>query len=111
MILPSCSKLNGEYVSFADADAIKAKQNSKGLSSDTRVSTTDGSSGEIGNMCPPELMKSFGVSDNNKCTKTRATEINKIPAKLFHHTALPFNVVESDELKDFIKASLCLAYH
>ncbi len=56
------------------------------------------------------MLKSLGVSDNNKCTKTRDIEINKLMAKLFHHNALHLNLVESDELKDFIKA-LCSAYY
>ncbi len=43
----------------------------------------------------------FGILDYNKCAKPRATEINKLLEKLFHHIALPFDLVESDELADF----------
>ena len=95
---------------FSDVDAFKVEHNSKGVSSDTRVLTTDGSSREIGSQDQPKMLKSLGVSDNKKSTKAQAIEINKLLAKLFHHNALPFNVVESDEFKDCIKA-LCLAYY
>jgi len=74
------------------------------MSSDTRASTIVGSSREIGSLHQPELLKSLGVSDYNKCTRGRPIAINKLMAKLFHHNALPFNLVKSDELKDFIKA-------
>jgi hypothetical protein len=110
LILPSSRKLNAEYLSFADAAAIKAEQDSIARSSDTRASTTAGSSREIGSLHQPELLKSLGVSDYNKCSRSRAIEINKLLAKLFHHNALPFNLVESEELKDFIKA-LSPAYY
>ncbi len=68
LILPSSRKLNAEYLSFADDAAIKAEQDSIARSSDTRVSRTAGSSREIGSLHQPELLKSLGVSDYNKCT-------------------------------------------
>jgi len=36
--------------------------------------------------------------------------LNKKLAKSFHNNALPFNLVESDEFVDFVKA-LCPAYY
>jgi hypothetical protein len=95
---------------FADADAIKAEQHSKGLSNETNVSATDGSTREMCSMSQPELLKNLGVADNNKCSRLRANDINKLLAKFFHNNALPFNLVESDDLKELIKA-LCPAYY
>ena len=57
-----------------------------------------------------DLLTSLGVSDYNKCSKARALELNKKLAKFFHCNAIPFNLVESDELADFVNA-LCPAYY
>ncbi len=96
----------------SDAAALKVERSSSnGLSNDTRGSGTGGSSRDVtGSHDQPELLKTLGVSDNNKCTRQRAAEINKKLAKFFHHNALPFHLVESDELADLVKA-LCPAYY
>ncbi len=52
----------------------------------------------------------MGFADNNKCTKQRVVDINPKLAKFFHHNALPFNLVESEEFADFVK-ELCPAYY
>ena len=46
----------------------------------------------------------------DKYNKARAIEINYKLAKFFHNNAIPFNIVESDELSDLVLA-LCPAYH
>ncbi len=56
-----------------------------------------------------DLLKTLGVCDNNTCSKARALELNTKLAKFFHCNAIPFNLVESDELAYFVNA-LCLAY-
>jgi len=56
------------------------------------------------------LLKNLGVTDPNKCSKARALELEKKLARLFHFNAILFNLVESDELADFIKA-LCPTYY
>jgi len=43
------------------------------------------------------------VSDSKKCTKQRDADVNKKLAKFFHHNALPFNLVKSDELANLVK--------
>jgi hypothetical protein len=58
----------------------------------------------------PQLLKTLGFVDNNKCTKQRDTLINMKLAKLFHCNALPFNLVESEEFADFVR-ELCPAYY
>jgi hypothetical protein len=69
--------------------------------------STGGSDGVTGQ---PDMLKNLNVSDNNKCNKARAIEINYKLAKFFHNNAIPFNIVESDELSDLMLV-LCPAYH
>ena len=57
-----------------------------------------------------ELLKNLGVTDNNKCSRLWANDITKLLAKFFYNNAISFNLVESDELKELIKA-LCPAYY
>ncbi len=105
VILSTYCKLSVILLSFADAAAIKRENDNKGLSDSTRASSNaNGTSTDSGQHNQPELLKNLGVFDNNRCNKARANEMNKLLAKLFHHNALPFNLVESDELKEFIKA-------
>ena len=92
-----------------DAAAIKQERSSNGLSEDT-LGSGSGSSGIPSTREQPELLKTLGVSDNNKCNRHRASEINKKLAKFFHHNAIPFILVESDELADLVK-ELCPAYY
>jgi len=81
------------------------------LGVDVTRGSTSVSSRDTLNMEQPELIKTLGIQDYNKCcSKSRANQINKLLAKFFHHNALPFDLVESDELADFIKA-LSLAYY
>jgi len=110
MILHIFRKLNAYILCFADANAIKSEHHSKGLSTGTNVSATDGSSKEMCSLSQPELLKNLGVTYNNKCSRFRANDINKLLAKFFHNNSLPFNLIESDVLKELIKA-LCPAYY
>ncbi len=84
---------------------------SNGVSKETRGSGSDGSSRDNSHTPEqPKLLKTLGFADNNKCTKERAVQINLKLAKFFHHTALPFNLVESKEFTDFVK-ELSPAYY
>ncbi len=90
---------------------MKGEQRAQGVSEDTRGSRSGGSSHYVTSAHEQiELLRTLGVSDNNKCTKAHALEIQKKLAKFFHHNRLPFNLVESDELADLVKA-LCPAYY
>ncbi len=76
--------------------------------------TGSGSGGSTGANCSgvveqPSLLKTLLVTDTNKCSKARAQDINAKLAKFFHFNAIPFNLVESDELADLVKA-LCPSY-
>jgi hypothetical protein len=95
---------------LVDVAAMKAEHTTNGTSQITRGSAMD-STKDTEDIHPQhELLKNLGVQDSNKCTKQRAMEINKLLAKFFHYNALPFKLVESDELADLIKA-LCPAYY
>ena len=76
--------------------------------------TGSGSGGSTGGNCSaveqPSLLKTLLVSDSNICSKARARDINSKLAKFFHFNAIPFNLVESDELADLVKA-LCPSYY
>jgi len=86
------------------------KVEKKILGVDVTRGSTSVSSRETLNIDKPELIKTLGIQDYNKCSKSRANQINKILAKFFHPNALPFDLVESDELADFIRA-LSSAYY
>ena len=92
-----------------DAAAMKEEQREKAMSEDTGASGSGGSSKDMTNE-KPELLKTLGFTDNNKCTMRRATKINMKLAKFFHCNALPFNLVESEKLADFVR-ELCPAYY
>jgi len=90
---------------------MKKEQFLNGESEETRGSGTGGSTNDIASAPEvPRLLKTLGFADNNKCTKQRVVEINLKLAKFFHHNALPFNVVKSEEFADFVK-ELCSAYY
>ncbi len=90
---------------------MNEEQASNGLSEDTRASGRGGFSKDVTSMRePPELLKSMGFTDNNKCTRQRATQINMKLAKSFHYNALPFNLMVSEEFADFVR-ELCPAYY
>jgi hypothetical protein len=94
---------------FSDAAAMKAQGNAH--ESGSRVSGSAGSTGVDWNISKQaDLLKRLGVSDYNKCSKARALELNKKLAKFFHCNALPFNLVESEELADIVNA-LCPTYY
>jgi len=89
---------------------MKVEHEKNGMSQAT-LGSVIGSSKDTDDIHPQrELLKNLGVQDSNKCTKQRAAEINKLLAKFFHYNALPFKLVESDELADLVKA-LCPAYY
>ncbi len=73
-----------------DAAAMKVELTSRDCGFGSGGST-GGSGGVFGQ---PDLLKNLNVSDNNKCSKARATEINYKLAKFFHNNAIPFNIVE-----------------
>ena len=56
------------------------------------------------------ILKSLGVKNNNICSKSRAMELNTKLAKFFLYNAIPFNLIDSEELADFVKA-VNLAYY
>jgi hypothetical protein len=88
---------------------MKEEQASNGLSEDTRASGSGEFSKDVASVRePPELLKTLGFTDNNKCTRQRATQINMKLATFFHYNALPFNLVESEEFADFVR-ELCPA--
>ncbi len=94
-----------------DADAMKKEQLLNGVSEETRGSGSGGSTKDIASAHEqPRLLKSLSCAESNKCTKQRAMEINLKLARFFHHNALPFNLVESEEFADFVK-ELCPAYY
>ena len=68
-----------------------------------------GSGGSTGANChgieQPALLQHLRVPDSNKCSKARAIDINTKLAKFFHFNAIPFNLVESDELADLVQLS------
>jgi hypothetical protein len=87
------------------------RASNNGVSVDTRGSGSGVSSREFTSTPgQPGILKILGVHDNNKCDNIRAGEINMKLAKFFHHNALPFSLVESDELAELVKA-LCPAYY
>jgi hypothetical protein len=90
---------------------MKEEQASNGMSEDTRASGSGGFSKDVTSVHdPPELLTSLGFTENNKCTRQRATQINMKLANFFHYNALPFNLVESEEFGDFVR-ELCPAYY
>ena len=77
----------------------------------------DTGSGSGGSTCvncggveQPSLLKTLIVSDTDKCSKARAKDINSKLANFFHYNAIPFTLVELDELADLVKA-LCPSYY
>jgi hypothetical protein len=76
-----------------------------------RMNNHDSGFGSVGSTCvsmQPDLLKILGVSDNNKCTKARAIELNHKLARFFHCNVIPFNVVESDELANVVSVVPCV---
>jgi len=67
-------------------------------------------SGSGGVTCQPDMLKNLHVSDYNNGNKARAIEINYKLVKFFHNNAIPFNLIESDELSGLVLA-LCPTYH
>ncbi len=59
---------------YSNTAALKQERSSMGISEDTRGSTSGGSSRDITNTRKqPKLLKTLGVSHNNKCTGHRAS--------------------------------------
>ena len=80
---------------------MKAENDTNQVDNTRRLTSV--SSRETCNSHQPGMLKTLGIQLSNKFSKSRATEITKLLAKIFHHNALPFDLVESDELSDFIK--------